>query len=321
MISVIVPVYNAEKYVSICIESILSQTYKDYELILVDDGSTDDSATVCKKYVSEKVKYVYQENSGPDMARKKGVQESKGEYLMFVDADDYIETSTLEITLSKLIQYEVDLVCFVLMRYNEKKEWPIETGIKADTLVSGLETIIESFFSWRQIPGGYPAKLFKRELLEDYDFIENAVIGEDISGVLYALQKCKRVLLIPEALYRYYWNMGSISHGMYTYRHEVSLNNYIRISNEFSKKFQKYDTYISAYFAEHEMAVATAMSRSHTYDRYVAQLLRSTLRCNLKKIVRCETTPFYMKSCILGYVVSPRLFICLYRIIYCLTGR
>ena len=98
MISIIVPVYKAENYISACIESILSQTYTDFELLLVEDGSPDKYGLICDKYAanSDNILVIHQENQGASMARKVGVQKSQGEWIAFVDSDDTIPSDALE---------------------------------------------------------------------------------------------------------------------------------------------------------------------------------------------------------------------------------
>ena len=105
MISIVVPVYNAEKYLNRCVDSILSQTYTDIELILINDGSTDSSGELCKKYAESdsRVKYFSKENEGPGVTRFLGAQKATGEYICFVDSDDYLSEDALEVLLSSFL--------------------------------------------------------------------------------------------------------------------------------------------------------------------------------------------------------------------------
>lgn len=126
LVSVIVPVYNAEKYLKRCLESILSQTYCNYEVILIDDGSTDNSKDIVNKYQSkdDRIIYLYQENEGNTSARKRGVNIAKGEYLIFVDADDWIEKNCIDTLLKEMLKSNADLVMSNLYR-NGKTETTI----------------------------------------------------------------------------------------------------------------------------------------------------------------------------------------------------
>lgn len=114
MISVVIPVYNVEKYLNECIESVLNQTYKDYEIILVDDGSTDSSGHICDDYMTadSRVRVFHQKNGGLSAARNTGLNEAKGEYIYFLDSDDYIENHTLEYLVEASVKENADVVFF-----------------------------------------------------------------------------------------------------------------------------------------------------------------------------------------------------------------
>lgn len=114
LISVIIPVYNAEKYLRQCIDSVLSQTYINYEIILVDDGSKDNSLAICNQYKdsNENIKVFHKENGGASSARNVGIKEANGKYIYFLDSDDYIENNTLQKLVMCLIENSADLVFF-----------------------------------------------------------------------------------------------------------------------------------------------------------------------------------------------------------------
>lgn len=137
--SIIVPVYNTELYIEKCIDSILNQTYDDFEMIIVNDGSTDDSKKIIQKYCKENkdfVKCIHKKHGGISSARNKGVQKAKGDYLLFVDSDDFIEKNLLK-TLEKKLRDEPDIVRFQIKELHGEKvcmhrELPFET-VRGDT--------------------------------------------------------------------------------------------------------------------------------------------------------------------------------------------
>ena len=166
MISVIVPVYNTEKYLDQCVQSILSQTYTDFELLLIDDGSTDSSGVICDKYAEqdERVRVFHQQNSGVTQARKRGVEKSRGQYICFIDADDWV----LATYLATFVAHINDRT-EVLVATTEEKLVKISDHIK-----SLLLNVIE----W-----GMPFKLYSRSCIcEDANFaVPRAInIGEDL---------------------------------------------------------------------------------------------------------------------------------------------
>ena len=112
MISIIVPIYNVAPYLSQCIESLMEQTYKDIEMILVDDGSTDNSPAICEEYKKKdpRIRVIHQENKGVVSARKEGLRAARGTYIGFVDGDDWIEPDMYACMYQKLIDQKVDIV-------------------------------------------------------------------------------------------------------------------------------------------------------------------------------------------------------------------
>ena len=108
LISIIIPAYNAEVYLKECLESIKNQSYSNFEVLIVDDGSLDNTSKISKQYEKEdnRFKYLYQDNAGPSVARNTGIKQSKGEYIWFVDADDWIEKDSLQVFVAVLKEYD-----------------------------------------------------------------------------------------------------------------------------------------------------------------------------------------------------------------------
>lgn len=324
MISIVIPIYNAANFIQRCLNSLLEQDFSDFEVVMINDGSTDNSEEVCIRYAESdsRFRYFRQENQGPDIARKEGVKRAEGEYLMFIDADDYVSKDILSVHYNKIVDTDADIVCSNVTRFNDnKKEWTSDKWPKEETMCSSHKEVFSEYFVTRTLIGCYYAKLYRTELFKDYGFVKNSLIGEDITGVLYALEKSSKVVLLPDSYYYYYWNLSSISHTKYNERHRVSLENYINLKQKIKSLEVVEEKYISGYFAEFEMAVATAMSRAKIYDAETAEILRNDLRKDKKCIKANKGTPLYMKMCILCYIFSPKLFIKLYRVVYKLTGR
>ena len=322
-VSVIIPVYNAGLYLKRCLDSIRSQDYSDYEVLLIDDGSTDNSAQICQEYVASdsRFKYLYQDNQGPDMARKKGTENASGDYLVYVDSDDYIALNMLSRMTEEINETGADVVCAQIVRFNEKKEWISEKSTQKRVVLNGKEDILKAFFIDGIIIGSYCAKIIKKDLISDYEFVRDGFIGEDVSAALHIYCNAGKITVIPDRLYYYYQNLDSISHHKYTPRHAVSLNNYVVVRDHFLDMRSVPDSRICGYFAGYEMAVATAMGRSGKYIPESGEILRNDLKAHFGCIMSDRKTGFIMKTCILMYVICPKLFIGLYRILYLLTGR
>ncbi len=323
LISVIVPVYNAEKYLSRCLESISSQTYASFEAIMVDDGSTDNSAGICRLYSDndDRFRYIHQDNAGPDIARKTGTKAAVGEYVTYVDADDYISEDALVVMCASAKETLADIICSQIIRFNDRKEWPGSVYSESETVLDDKADILKAFFVSGTLIGTYYAKLIRRTIMKDYSFIKDGLIGEDITAALYMFDRAKKIAVIPDKTYYYYQNGNSISHSKYSYRHAVSLENYIKLRDRYISTDSVPPQRICGYFAGYQMAVATAMGRNGLYEIENGEKLRRDLKGHWDYIKDDDKTALYMKFCIWLYKNIPRVFVALFRILYLTTGR
>ena len=124
LISIIVPIYNVENYLRMCLDSIQNQTYKNFECLLINDGSPDHSAEICREYVAKdsRFRYFEKENGGLSSARNYGIDRAEGSFITFVDSDDWLESTCLEILSEKKNQYDADIVVSCYCIYDEEKE-------------------------------------------------------------------------------------------------------------------------------------------------------------------------------------------------------
>lgn len=181
MISVIVPIYNSEAYLDRCIQSVLEQTCNDFELLLVDDGSTDSSGAICDAYAAKdsRVRVFHKKNGGVSSARNLGLDHAQGEYVTFCDADDYVATDWLA-AYSKAIAENIDLA--IQGYYSVEGENTIEKSLQPNqgTGIEVKRQLITSLFS-QEVYYYLWVKLFRRDLLEAHHirFDEQSILGED----------------------------------------------------------------------------------------------------------------------------------------------
>lgn len=191
-ISVIVPLYNVEKYIINCISSLTNQTYQNIEIILIDDGSTDNSGRICKKLAQEdhRIIYLRKENGGVSSARNLGLQYATGSYIGFVDSDDYISKTMYENLLKRLLETNADIAetDFALIdnRFTKKKRKKIQK-------VLNKEEAIREFLSGNVVENNLVIKLFKKTVIANLKFKEDVIVGEDMLFSLQALQNSDRV--------------------------------------------------------------------------------------------------------------------------------
>ena len=219
MISVIIPVYNKEKYLPRCIESVLAQTYRDLDIILVDDGSRDNSGKICDEYAEKdgRVRVFHKENGGVSSARNLGLEkarEKSSEYIGFIDADDWIEPEMYEKLLNVIFETNADIaVCC------EKTEFTQEDNRQDKNTGSGLnlkQTVYDRDEAVRallklEISTFVHDKLYKAHLFTGIAFPEGKVY-EDLATVFKLIVASERTVLLSEILYHYIVNPGSITH-------------------------------------------------------------------------------------------------------------
>lgn len=322
-ISVIIPVYNTEKYLSLCIDSVISQTYSDFEVILVDDGSTDNSGAICDSY-AERYDYIsvyHNTNSGPAASRRLGVEKAKGAYISFIDSDDWVENDFLQTLYDEANKNNADFVtAFYTDVYNNGKKVDCPNSLLDSRTIKGTDFIHEIHGTRNITTGPYP-KLIKKSLFEDIDYHEDVTIGEDYCMVLQLMEKAQGIRMLKKHMYFRRMHGGNISRQGYTERHKRALDNYIQVRNELISKYPEYEIEIKGYHIEYELAVITAMCRNKNYDKQVTTKLSKDLRENMEDILNKCDIPLYYKICciMIGYV--PLLFIFLFRILHVVTGR
>lgn len=217
MISVIVPIYNVEKYLSRCIDSLVRQTHKNMEIILVDDGSLDSCGEICDKY-AEKYKQiivVHQKNSGVSAARNAGLNIANGEYIGFVDPDDWVDLQTYEGMYKALNMCMIDLAICGYEYYDEqnRKDENRSYVIRENEIISQKEVMKRFSDIPPTVRHGVVNKLFKKEVLKDQKFKEGLHSSEDVLFLNEYVQKIKNAVVVHRPYYKNLVRLGSATHG------------------------------------------------------------------------------------------------------------
>ncbi|MBP3635056.1 MAG: glycosyltransferase family 2 protein [Bacilli bacterium] len=210
-VSIIVPVYNCERFLNKCLDSIINQTYKDFEVILIDDLSKDNSLNIMLDYESKYDNITViasKKNEGPGSSRNKGLDIAKGKYIMFIDSDDYIEPNTLEDAVKCALEYNADIVRYDFSRsisnieYADRKLYPkLKEKTKKVSSRQGDYFLLET--------AGPCNKLFSRELIGNSRF-PVGIYFEDLPFVISNILKAENIVHLNEVLYRYRFNPKSI---------------------------------------------------------------------------------------------------------------
>ena len=218
-VSIVVPVYNAEKYLSKCIDSVLSQTLQSIEIILVNDGSTDNSGNICNDYVAKdkRVHVLHIENGGPARARNQGMALAKGKYIGFVDADDHIDSCMYAQLFQRAEETESDIVIcnYAIVSGAEMRLIDMDCDLLYYGNAAIKSGLIQRYYTGN-VNGMYSMcnKLFKRLLITKNKLMidESLMRGEDAWFVFVCLKVSDKVSYIPDVLYYYYQNPTSIMH-------------------------------------------------------------------------------------------------------------
>ncbi len=213
IISVIVPIYNAEKKLTRCIQSILNQTISDFELILVDDGSPDNCGAICDEYAEKdrRIVVIHQKNSGASAARNAGIAAAHGKYIGFIDSDDYISDNYFECLVNTAIEKETDIVmCNYTLVDKNGNMVNMFHGFITGTVFSRDQienTLYKNIFNNENTVGYFSLcnKIFKKDFIKKNDIIinENMFFGEDMLFIMDCLQFCESIAFIENAGYNY----------------------------------------------------------------------------------------------------------------------
>ena len=323
-VSVIIPVYNVEEYLERCINSVLEQTYTDYEVILINDGSTDNSGLICDRYARQydSVKVINQENKGLALARKAGIDKAKGNYVIFVDSDDWIHEDMLNRMYQKMKETQSQIVCCKDKIVYENGKQIINAKMSVPQIIcKDSHDSAYQMYVTGNLSASACAKMISTSLLLNVSFRNDLAIGEEHDMVSQLISLAQRVCIIPDEYYYYFQRPGSISRSGYNKKYFNSFKNYQSIRNKAREDYPEISSHINSYFANFEMAIITAMCRNRNFDKDAISELRHDLRTNIKDILSSSNTKTYMKICALMIVMCPNVFILIFRIIHVITGR
>ena len=208
-ISVIVPVYNSEKYLSDCLESILNQTWSDIEVILINDGSKDKSGIICDQFAirDKRVQVIHQENHGVSYSRNVGLKNSSGELISFIDSDDTLDPDMYELLVNVMNEHNADIAhCGYKRIFDDEIIFVHNTK---RTIVHNTTESLEYLISGRLFGGGLWNKLFRRELISELSFREDLKNNEDILFCFEAFRNAKKNVFADFAKYNYITRFGT----------------------------------------------------------------------------------------------------------------
>ncbi|MGX7773664.1 glycosyltransferase family 2 protein [Limosilactobacillus fermentum] len=295
LVSVIIPVYNVERFLDKCIISVLEQSYSNIEILLVDDGSTDSSGSICRKYSKKykNVKYLHESNKGLSAARNYGLDVCNGKYVLFVDSDDFIRNNLIENILNIALTEKADIVEFnYLLVGGKDKQWPKVTNaykvLDHEKALMSCLNYESSVMVWN--------KLYRKNLFKGIRFPVGK-IHEDEAIAPYLTDKANIYVKVDDCYYAYVKRKGSIMNSNFSDNELFIINIFQKRLKYFSQKYgEKYDPIINYhYFLRLKNLVSNMPKYSENRSKLIIakhELYKRLLNNKLSKKLRIKTVVY-----------------------------
>lgn len=299
LISIIMPVYKVEKYIRKSLDCVINQTYKNIEIILVDDGSPDNCPAICDEYAEKdsRIKVIHKKNGGVGSARNAGLAVATGDYLLQFDSDDYVSLNACEIILGAALRYKADIVIFDYEKVDEDgnliKKIPRSNVIPLpmNETIWNRQELFERIVSIDSEVGGFSCnKMIKMNILKGLSFTEERMVSEDLLFIQAVPERVNIAVFIPHKLYTYVWHQGSLTNNLddfdvcEVYIKDVIMQTALRCFPE--------SIDICIYSMADICFRIIKKSRSN-YD--VVRKIQQLMRKNVKFATKCELLPLKQK--------------------------
>lgn len=303
LISIVVPVYRVEKYLSKCIDSIIRQTYKNLQIILVDDGSPDRCGVICDEYEKKdsRIEVIHKPNGGLSDARNAGIDIAKGDFISFVDSDDWLLSDFYQHCYETFIKYEADMVACPLCSFYEGEN-DIEFRLSGDILVLDDTMAMESMFHSDGVPWCAQAKLYKRTLLDDIRF-PKGLLMEDKATTYKLFSKCKRIVFSRREGYMYLIRPESIMHSAFTERNMEAFEIQKELNAFISEYYPDVIPTTEAYTCRVTLSMLCNMIASNYEDKHKQRELLAIGYKYRKSLYNSKSIDYRFK--ILGHLIWP----------------
>lgn len=241
LISIIIPVYNIDNYVSRCVESVISQSYENLDILLIDDGSDDASGEICDQYGEKysRIRVIHKANGGLSEARNVGIEAAKGEYIAFLDGDDFITKNYVANLFNAIEQSLCDLAISMFMNVVDGQKINLNTDdVLENFRVVSSEECLKSLLYQKGIETSAPGKIYKRELIGDLRFPVGKLY-EDVMFTVQMIARSARVAIIDNVDYMYYQRQGSIQYQQFDRRKMDSIRHSLELEQFIEQNYPK----------------------------------------------------------------------------------
>lgn len=270
LISIIIPIYNSEKYIKKCINSVIEQSYKNIEIILVNDGSTDNSLEICKSYkkIDSRIRIINQKNKGTAAARNVGIKKSKGEYICFVDSDDEIKSNYVEYLLYLINKNDCDIAIASYTVKSGKKEYDL--GIGYSEKIINQKECLQLLLNSKGFTVSLCSKLFKRNVFDCIIFPEGYMY-EDDATIYEIILNCEKISYGNKSIYTYYVRNNSVMTSNFSNKRLILLKYADKMKSDILSKYPELNEFVEKKYISYNFSL-------------LRQLVNSDLNKNQKEI-------------------------------------
>ncbi len=320
LISVIVPVYKVEKYLNKCIESIVNQTYKNLEIILVDDGSPDECGKICDNYAQKdmRIKVIHKENGGLSDARNAGINISNGKYISFIDSDDYIDLEYIEL-LYKTIKKDKSDMAISSHKVIYENGTILEKATKEKSILEPKEVLKRILYD-DGIDLSAWAKLYKIELFEEIRYPKGRLF-EDAATTYKLVDKCKKISIISKSTYNYIIRGNSITNVNFSEKKMDLIISTEEMCNYIKKKYPDLEEAANRRLMYAYLSTLTQLIKSNKRNKSVEKRLYGYIKQNSKMILKDKNVPRRDKVAIISTKFGLGFYKIIWKIYEILTGR
>ena len=319
LISIIVPVYNVEKYLNKCIESIINQTYKNLEIILIDDGSTDNSGEICDEYRNKdkRIIVIHKKNGGLSDARNVGIDNANGKYISFIDSDDYVEENYIELLYNTINQYDADMSIASHKVIYEKNIIDRSTGKK---FCAAPKKILEMLLYDNGIDTSAWGKLYKRELFKDIKFPKGRLF-EDSATTYKLIDKSKKIAVYSKPVYNYIIRNNSISNEKFSEKKLDLITSTKEMTEYIKTKYPELNKACNRRLMYAYLSTLTQLAKSKVKNIKIQKELMGYICKNRREILKDKNIPKRDKIGLISTILGFHCFKYIWKIYSIFTGR
>lgn len=312
LISVVVPIYNMKQYLTRCVDTLLNQTYTNYEIVLVNDGSTDGSEELCEEIVAKhpQVRYVYKENGGLSSARNTGIENAKGDYIIFPDPDDWVTEDYLETLVELHVKYDSDLeICGY---YVSNENGDVNPHEKKEIDVTDNNTALERVVSQNWYRGFAANKLYHLDIIRQNTLWFDTELGmaQDLHFAFRYILNCKKISFNPAPCYYYYQHIGAVTNvkSPLTARKISGLKTYEKLAEISQKDYPNVSNMVKSTLGNMSMHFTFIYLYTNMSDKEIYSKLRKTTKDNMKFFIKNKEYSFMHKMQGIVAYLSPKLY-------------